>query len=62
MCGKHFGQSVRRPLGCNKGLQGIAIEFMVHGPYLMEFTAQGSLLLAVNSLKGLNLRLKGMMS
>ena len=62
MRGKHFGQSVRRLLGCNKRLQGIVSEFMVNGPYLMEFMAQGSLLLAVNSLMGLHLRLKGKMS
>ena len=62
MCGKHFGQSVRRPFGFNKGVQGITIEFMVHGPCLMEFTAQGSLVLAVNFLMGLHLRLKGMIS
>ena len=38
MRGKHFGESVRRSLGCNTGLQGIVSEFMVNEPYLMEFT------------------------
>ena len=62
MRGKHFGQSVRRPLGCNKGVQGLIREFMVNGPYLKEFTAQGSLLLAVNSQLGHQMRLKTIMT
>ena len=36
-------------MGCDKGVYGFVCEFMVHRPYLLEFTAQGSLLLAVNS-------------
>ena len=50
MQGKHFWSSARRLIGCDKGVQDLLWEFMVKRPYVLEFRAQGSKILAVNSL------------
>ena len=44
-------------MGCDKGVQDLLWEFMVKRPYVLEFTAQGSKLLAVNSLLGHKMKL-----
>ena len=55
---KTLWSSVRRLMGCNKGVQDLLWDFMVKRPYVLEFTAQGSKLLAVNSLLGHQMKLK----
>lgn len=55
---KTLWSSARRLMCCNKGVKDLIRKFMVKRPCVLEFTAQGSKLLAVNSPLGIKMKIK----